>query len=73
MRVSPTCSDIGQPVNATDFLVGRGWFVELARTATSRLDLIRYRGDGTNHEAIFHFIKVILCSARWTMRGLPIT
>lgn len=56
MRASARGSCMGQPVNATDFLAGSGWFVELTQTATSRLALVSYRGDGTNNEARFHFI-----------------
>jgi hypothetical protein len=55
MRANPKRSYIGQPAKATAFLTGRNWFVELARTATSRLALVLYRGDGTTSEAAFHF------------------
>jgi len=55
MRASAKGSGTGQPVNTTDFLASSGWFVGLTRTATSRLALVPYRGDGTNNEARFHF------------------
>jgi hypothetical protein len=73
MRVSAERSYMGQPVNATDFLAGSGWLVELARTATSRLALVLYRGDGTNSEATFHFFKVTLCAAHRSRTKLTVT
>lgn len=55
MKASPKRFYEGKPVNATEFLAGSGWFVQLARTATSPLVLVLYRGNDTDNEARFHF------------------
>jgi hypothetical protein len=54
MKVSPTRYYQGKPVIETYFLESERWFVELVRTANSRLALLLYEGDINNFKVCQH-------------------
>lgn len=55
MKATPKRYYEGKPVVEIDFLEGKGWFVELARTAKDSQLVLILKGDGIELQSFMHF------------------